>query len=214
MNKKTKGLVAAAAGAAILLGTGGTFALWFDSSPLNASVSDIATGDLGIEVAEFDGGWVWTKVSNSKFAANVGKDFSGELVPGDAIKWTWTQADLELLLSGDTLVANLYLDGVLIPNANPNTVFAPLTFDLQDGTFAFDDATGRFLIASGLTAEDIEEFTINPANAPTITVGFPVDGDGVTNFGHDTGYGRGLEIAGEEIVDISRVSIRLQQITD
>lgn len=48
MNKKTTGILAGAAGAALLLG-GGTFALWSDSS--SVSPNTIVTGNLDIEAA-------------------------------------------------------------------------------------------------------------------------------------------------------------------
>ena len=58
MNRKTTGILAGAAGAALLIG-GGTFALWSDSVDVDGAT--ITTGNLQIEASEM--GWTWYDTS-------------------------------------------------------------------------------------------------------------------------------------------------------
>ncbi len=57
MNKKTKGVAAGIAGAALLLGAGGTFALWSDAEQLTGGT--ITAGTLDVEASEL----AWYDVS-------------------------------------------------------------------------------------------------------------------------------------------------------
>jgi alternate signal-mediated exported protein len=214
MRNKKKAIIAAVAGAAIMAGTGGTFALWFDQAALGSNVDSIATGNLDLTVGNVEGRWVWTEVSNSASSALVDNavTFDGNLVPGDQIKWEWTASDIDLFLTGDTIVANLYLDDVAIPAPVffANLAAQGLEFYFADGDFNYDDAAGRFTIATGLTATNLAYFELGDLGFPTITVAHRVDG-GTTGFGYDSGWGR--ELSGIEVIDLSAVTIRLQQIT-
>lgn len=63
MNKKTKGIVAGAAGAALLLGAGGTFALWTDSEQVRGGT--ITAGRLDVKVTDPQ----WFDVSQNRHDA-------------------------------------------------------------------------------------------------------------------------------------------------
>lgn len=63
MNKKTQGIVAGAAGAALLLGAGGTFALWTDSEQVRGGT--ITAGRLDVKVMEPQ----WFDVSQNRYDA-------------------------------------------------------------------------------------------------------------------------------------------------
>jgi len=86
MLKKTRALVAAGAGAAILLTSGATFALWQAEDRLEIT-DPIRTGTLAIEGASFE----WHDHSKLILEDGVFVDntefpkFSGKIVPGDVI---------------------------------------------------------------------------------------------------------------------------------
>jgi len=213
MNKKTKGLISLAAGAALFAGTAGTFALWFDTTPAGAAVSPIATGDLYLDGSAFTGAWAWTKVSNTPDGGPVVRDAyaGGALVPGDEVQWTWSEDAISYFLSGQTIVAELWLDGA----AAPITAEAlhPLVLDVEFFGHTLDFADGSVLIDSDLVAGAAAQDSA--FEAPEFTVTFPVDRAGENGWGHlpgdqGTGYGRRRESI--EIIDVSNVSIRLQQV--
>ena len=107
MKKKTKGLLAAVAGASLLAGSGATFALWFDTADF-AGNDQITTGTLELK-ADFELDWVWTNVSNDA-GPSVGDPFAPDaevLVPGDAITGTVEFDDALVTAVGDTLVWEL-----------------------------------------------------------------------------------------------------------
>jgi len=233
MNKKQKGLVCSAVGAALLLAAGGTFALWYDTADLGVNVDSLATGNLRLADHTVAGAWYWNTVSHSKFASLLntrvgartipGQDGQpdqtvyGRLVPGDVVEWRWTDDSLSVLLVGDTIVADLYLDGVQIPTQEALEKILPLELRFGDGQLRLDEQ-GRFVIASGLTAQNTTVQNV-VYNAPTITVEFPIDyGPTPPGYGHLPnaplhGYGRDQVIQGSDIIDLSRIQIRLQQIT-
>lgn len=102
MNKKTKGLLAGAAGAALLLG-GSTFALWSDSTQVDGA--RITAGNL-----EVTGGTLtWKDVSEDRTDSPHKIDDVGEfrIIPGDIIEGT---VDLEVALEGENMVADLGVD--------------------------------------------------------------------------------------------------------
>jgi alternate signal-mediated exported protein len=118
MNKKTKGFVTAAIGASLLLGSAGTFALWYDTTSI--AQATVETGTLILDSEEF--GWVWTHVSAGTLPGEwvegeeEGEDVfvpgafaaaTSKIVPGDGVQGTATTA---FVLTGDTLVARLSID--------------------------------------------------------------------------------------------------------
>jgi alternate signal-mediated exported protein len=82
--KKTKALVAAGAGAAVLLASGATFALWQDTDSIAGA--EVNTGSLSIDAGELE----WTDRSTDG-NNNVGDSIdinTFRLVPGDVIRGT------------------------------------------------------------------------------------------------------------------------------
>lgn len=100
MNKRTKGLVAGGAGAVILLGTAGTFALWSDSDTAPGAV--VTGGQL--ELTAGDTTWTATDISGQTPAPlpDTGNDV--QLVAGVELTGTTT---ITPELTGEYLVAEL-----------------------------------------------------------------------------------------------------------
>jgi alternate signal-mediated exported protein len=99
MNKKTTGLVAGAAGAALLV-SGATFALWSDSEEVAGGT--ITAGNLDVALI---GAPAWQDVS----AGRAGHDIdlaTFKIVPGDTIQGHF---GIAAALEGDNLVAELGL---------------------------------------------------------------------------------------------------------
>jgi len=100
MNKRTKGLVAGGAGAVILLGTAGTFALWSDSDTAPGAV---VTGGR-LELTAGDTTWTATDITGQTPAPlpDTGSDI--QLVAGVELTGTTT---ITPELAGEYLVAEL-----------------------------------------------------------------------------------------------------------
>ncbi|MER2137742.1 MAG: alternate-type signal peptide domain-containing protein [Arthrobacter sp.] len=94
MNKMAKGALATGVGVALLLGGGGTLAVWNQTA--NASAGTIASGDLKLAA----GTGTWTS-NMTQGTVNVS---SYKMVPGE--KLTYAQ-DLTVTLDGDRINANL-----------------------------------------------------------------------------------------------------------
>lgn len=155
MNNKTKGLIAAAAGAALLT-TGGTFALWTQSN--DVAGGDIVSGQFGViskQVGFFD---TSNDRSDAKTATGVVGDptvaqghaidlMKWETVPGDTVLGVYT---IDGKLSGENLVARL---DVTDQSGNPianvtNSDGDKTSVSTTDGytiKYALTDAAGNLL---------------------------------------------------------------------
>ncbi|WP_453983861.1 alternate-type signal peptide domain-containing protein [Brevibacterium casei] len=102
MKKQTLGIIAGAAGAALLLG-GGTFALWTDSA--EADGGQITAGNLDVAVTE--SGWqdISADRADSPHAIDL-KTF--KIIPGDTVQGKY---GVDVGLEGDNMVAKLKLAG-------------------------------------------------------------------------------------------------------
>ncbi|MFE5293386.1 SipW-dependent-type signal peptide-containing protein [Isoptericola sp. NPDC056618] len=102
MNTKTKGIVAGVAGAALLLGAGGTFALWHDEGQVAGGV--IRAGHLKVVAEETQ----WFDVSPDR--GDV-QDLAGEV--GQALRWdtNWLGQEQSLPIGVTTEFRNLDADG-------------------------------------------------------------------------------------------------------
>ncbi|MCC2333733.1 alternate-type signal peptide domain-containing protein [Cellulomonas wangsupingiae] len=100
MNKRTKGLVAGGAGAVILLGTAGTFALWSDSDTAPGAV--VTGGQL--ELTAGDTTWTATDISGQTPVPLPGTGNDVQLVAGVELTGTTT---ITPELAGEYLVAEL-----------------------------------------------------------------------------------------------------------
>lgn len=102
MSKKTTGLVAGAAGAALLVG-GATFALWSDSATVDGGT--ITSGNLDVALV---GAPQWVDVSADRAGGDHAIDLETfRIVPGDTIEGHF---GIDAALEGDNLVAALGLD--------------------------------------------------------------------------------------------------------
>jgi len=214
MKKIHKGLISALAGAALLAGTAGTFALWYDTAAMDTATDQIQTGDLRIK-GEGEGSWKWVNVSQGTVptAAFVGS--ASELVPGDGVQYVWGSDDIELIKDGDTLLANLYLDGVQVAWE----ALAPLVVVVGTGDEAvvvdaqLADSVGGLVISGVETTDDVA------AALPIITIGFPLhydsygEPDPVAPTTADTNaWGRNIDES--NVLNLAEVEIRLQQVPD
>lgn len=101
MNKKTTGLIAGAAGAALLMG-GATFALWSDSAEVAGDA--ITAGNLDVEAGDV----TWMDVSADRTQGDHEIDLDTfRIVPGDTVRGT---LPISAALEGDNMVAELSLD--------------------------------------------------------------------------------------------------------
>jgi len=90
----TKGAIVTAAGVMLLIGGGGTLAVW--NVQQNAQVGTVASGDLNLVASE----GVWT-VAGQEGTIDIA---SYQIVPGDTL--TYTQS-VDITLDGDNISANL-----------------------------------------------------------------------------------------------------------
>jgi alternate signal-mediated exported protein len=208
MKKTTKGLLAGALGAVLLLGTGATAALWFDTAEFDITGADIVTGDLALADVSVGGAWVWTHVSHEDSTDLIDEEYvfgTHEIVPGDAVSWEWdiVTTSNPITLVGTTLVANLYLDGLDAAALYALVSTSPFVITVNGANWD----GGSLLLAEGLTPGqplEMDDFDI-----PTVTVGFPVNVNPPGGAGFDSGYGRDVTLAFDALLD--GLSLRLQQ---
>jgi alternate signal-mediated exported protein len=154
---RMKGILAIAAGTALLLGGTGTYAYWSTTQALSAE--DIVSGDLDLALG--DGTWTLDGIVGAP--VTVTDLATVRLVPGDVLT---LDQDVDVTLIGDTIQAVLAIDttGVIPAGAESNF------------TVAF--ATGGIGTSAGTNA-----YRLTPANAAdpletTVTITF--NGPGTT----------------------------------
>jgi alternate signal-mediated exported protein len=141
---RTKGIVAIAAGTALLLGGGGTYAYWSTQQALTAGT--VESGDLDLALGS--GTWTIQGVLDGAPTA-VADPANVRIVPGDVL--TLTQP-VTVTLVGDTIEADLAVSAADI-------VPAPLA---QYMTVDFT--------STGLgTATGVNTYRVTPATAGTVT---------------------------------------------
>ena len=103
MQKKTTGVVAGIAGAALLMG-GTTFALWSDSDTVDGA--EISSGNLDVAVIGDPGSqWSWEDISADRTDNSHEIDLADfRIIPGDTIQGT---VALDVALEGENMVAAL-----------------------------------------------------------------------------------------------------------
>ena len=151
MQKKTKGLVAGAAGVALML-SGTTLALWSDSEEVNGA--ELTAGNLDISATDAK----WKDVSDDRSDNSHGIDLSDfKIIPGDTIQGTFK---VTLDLEGENMAAKVqYLTGQGAPISDVSDL---VSGDLVDGLDAdidlelggtsvpvsFDDLTDGLVVYS------------------------------------------------------------------
>ncbi|WP_372696959.1 alternate-type signal peptide domain-containing protein [Arthrobacter sp. JSM 101049] len=136
MNKMTKGALATGIGVALLIGGGGTLAVW--NSQAEANAGTIIAGNMDLQAGQA----LWTNVAGDDVTAQVQ---AGQylIVPGDSL--TFTQP-VDVTLSGDLMKAELALTGETTSTFTPENVdVAPIVIkDLDKNPVA-----GQVLTADG-----------------------------------------------------------------
>ncbi|MEB7448932.1 alternate-type signal peptide domain-containing protein [Arthrobacter koreensis] len=130
MNKMAKGALATGVGVALLLGGGGTLAIWNDTA--NATTGSIVAGNLDLE----SGAAVWKK-SDGTVIPNIS---NYKVVPGEVLKF---EQPLTIELSGDQLKATLAPDF----GATSNGFSSQLSYDYKI-TQAGTELKGRDLTSA------------------------------------------------------------------
>ena len=121
MNKMAKGALATGVGVALLLGGGGTLAVW--NQTVSANAGTIAAGDLKLKAET----GVWT----SNLSGEIENINLYKIVPGEAL--TYTQ-ELGVTLKGDRMAATLGTSGDPIATFGPNDVsYTGPVFTNEDG---------------------------------------------------------------------------------
>lgn len=212
MKKKTTGVIAGAAGVALLMG-GGTFALWSDSAQVpeaaitsgNLDVAVVAPGcDVsGVEGQASTSPWHWADVSTDRQDSPHWINLSEfRIIPGDTIEG---RIGIDVGLEGENMVAQLGADlgleegalDVLDIDVTAVTQGAEACDEvpLQDGTITLaseDNGNAAGLTTVGATAEGAADFTA------VVTITFP---ETVANQDHV-----------RETVDLSGAAITLNQV--
>ncbi|MBB5749540.1 alternate-type signal peptide domain-containing protein [Micrococcus sp. TA1] len=140
MKKMTKGAIVTGLGVALLLGGGGTLAVWNDSVKTDAGT--IVSGDLNLEAVE--GSAKWT--TNVAGAPAIGEITDYRVVPGETL--TFTQ-QLDIDLDGD------HLDAMLTATGGKNNAQNPfLDKNIVVSQVTVTDAKGKDMKADKLTEAD------------------------------------------------------------
>ncbi|MER2133583.1 MAG: alternate-type signal peptide domain-containing protein [Arthrobacter sp.] len=138
MNKMAKGALATGVGVALLLGGGGTLAVWNQSVSANAGT--IAAGDLNLQTEK----GVWT----SNISGQVGNIANYKIVPGE--KLTYTQ-NVDVTLAGNNIAANLTVTGA---GANGATAFK--AENIEVGTVTLKKGSAEVQNPLKTSVEDVQ----------------------------------------------------------
>lgn len=162
MNKKTTGIVAGAAGAALLVG-GATFALWSDSAPVAGGT--ITAGNLDVEAVAPE----WKDVSADRTGGPHAIDLETfRIVPGDTIQGTF---GFKAALEGDNMVAELSLDQVAAQGELLAELAEHATFQVVSGGTVIDsgdlDEAEGLLFASADNSQNVAALPTLPATLGT-----------------------------------------------
>lgn len=164
MNKKLTGIVAGAAGAALLLG-GSTYALWSDDADVDGGT--ITAGNLDVEVVDD----AWQDVSDDRSDSPHDIDLATfKIVPGDTIRGSY---GFDLGLEGDNMVAQLALSGGGLSGALAAGL--DVTYTLVDSS---DAVVATSSAASGVTVDLASGDNSDPGTLDAV----PAATDGTAEF--------------------------------
>jgi len=112
MNKAAKGVLAAGAGVALLVGGGGTLAFWSDTETIPGGLN-VTSGELKLGAPDCGAGWVLDAgtATEAPYVAQL-------LVPGDTLTKV---CSIDLIATGEHLEATLALDATSWAAANALT---------------------------------------------------------------------------------------------
>lgn len=140
MNKMIKGAAVAGLGVALLLGGGGTLAVW--NADQESSAGTIVAGNLDLQ----SGAGQWT----SNLSGAIADISAYRVVPGETL--TYAQP-LEITLLGDELTATLTVTG-----ADTNSGFVPANVEVSGPVLTTDD-DGQVVPGSVLTEDTPSDVT-------------------------------------------------------
>ncbi|MGP9659947.1 alternate-type signal peptide domain-containing protein [Arthrobacter sp. AOP36-C1-22] len=138
MNKMTKGALATGLGVALLIGGGGSLAVWNTSAQANAGT--IVAGDMGLKAEA----GVWTNSAGTEVTGKI-KDGFYKIVPGDSL--TFTQP-VKVTLRGDLLKATLSVTDTALTG---DTTFNKKNYTV--GPVAITDSTKKSVTGQELTED-------------------------------------------------------------
>lgn len=174
MNRTTRGVLAAGAGVALLVGGGGTLAWWNDAETVPGGLS-IDSGVLTLGAPDCGAGWVLDAgtATEEPYVAQL-------LVPGDTLTKTCT---IDLTASGEHLEATLALD-------------AP-TWDVSsDGALTGELAASSSFVVNGVSTATVTEADALPAVTDEIEATVSVVFTGATATNASQGLGALLDDLG------------------
>lgn len=166
-HRKAKAILAIAAGTALLLGGGGTYAYWSTEQALTATPINSGNLDLGLGAGTWSLKGVLGAVTPVSNLANV------RIVPGDVL--TLTQP-LTVTLTGDTLVADLQakVGASLSGSTLGQNLTVALTMPTNYGTSTGNN-TFRLTQANSGTTTATVTITFKPATAGQTAVATSVN---------------------------------------
>ncbi|WGD37943.1 alternate-type signal peptide domain-containing protein [Lysinibacter sp. HNR] len=194
MNRLSKGLLVGGLGAALLIGGGGTLALW--NVAAQSQAGQLALGNLNLTVPENGRAWhvlvagEWEEVEDISTL---------RLVPGDSVRLT---QPLAVTLTGDRMKADLSID-----------VASAFTEGVTDGGTAEDflDISTAFLPGGGATLP-----VADPENPNVWRFGSAING-GTATFTQQVTFTFNPENAKDRVgvlstVDLSKTDFVLEQV--
>jgi alternate signal-mediated exported protein len=148
MNNKSKAIVSAVAGAALLAGTAGTFALWSASDTIG--IAAVQTGYLTIEAEDA----VLTDISPD--ANSTTWSVTDLMVPGDVIQADVSGYDVDA--SGKNLEYIVTFNGELIEQAAP---FILVNANAEEGIITFTFPLTNAGVNWGPANQDTDAFSLD-----------------------------------------------------
>ena len=125
MNRKSKGAIAVGAGAILLLGGMGSYALWSDEEEVAGG--NITAGDFGLACPA----GTWTDISGNMNGGTSIDPATDLMVPGD----TWRyNASCTVTATGKNLTAELSVTGIGTGSTVPDTTYVTTTTQVGAGT--------------------------------------------------------------------------------
>jgi len=204
--KRRNALIAAALGAALLIG-GGTYALWSDTAAIEGGTVTAGNLDIGAgEMKTYDVSADVQRGADSIMVGTTDLSIPGEeidlehwtIVPGDTIALVF---DYEVVLVGDNLQAELTLNASNVYAATSS--FDPGNITMEYQVFTEGDATMQAR-ATLPTANDVALATLVPADSGTVVFVLFVTFDGEKVTGQ-TDVTELLDLSGDVVMKLTQV---------
>lgn len=143
MNKMAKGALATGVGVALLMGGGGSLAIWNQTQAANAG--QIAAGDLELTTQA----GVWKNAAGKVVDLDPNNTVADyKVVPGDVLTYTQT---MDVKLTGDLMQAKLSIQNV------------------PTSSFVADNVTIDNVVLKDASGKDLQNAILTPATAGKVT---------------------------------------------